>query len=82
MTAPSVASQTRVSSGPLQRSHIAQHDKATIESIQTSATAGAMAGIAASKKQPTFEQLSLANISLSIVRAVSLDHRRLSQQAH
>jgi hypothetical protein len=49
------------------RSHIAQHDKATIESIQTNATAGAMAGIAASKKQPTFEQLSLANISLSIV---------------
>jgi hypothetical protein len=37
-----------------------------------------MDGIAASKKQPTFEQFSLANISLSIVSAVSLDHRRWS----
>jgi hypothetical protein len=66
MTAPSVASQPRTSSGLPQRSHIAQHEKATIESIEISATAGAMAGIAASKKQPTFEQFSLANISLSI----------------
>jgi hypothetical protein len=49
-----------------QRSHIAQHEKATTEIIEISATAGAMAGIAASKKQPTFEQFSLANISLSI----------------
>jgi hypothetical protein len=66
MTAPSVASQPRASSGLPQRSHIAQHEKATIESIEISATTGVMAGIAASKKQPTFEQFSLANISLSI----------------
>ena len=42
--------------------YIAQNEKAAIESIQISPTAGAMAGIAASKKQPTFEQFSLANI--------------------
>jgi hypothetical protein len=66
MTPPAVGSQTRTSSGSPQRSHIAQDEKAAIESIQTSATAGAMAGIAASKKQPTFEQFSLANISLSM----------------
>ena len=51
-----------MSSGPPQRSHIAQHEKAAIESIQTSATAGPMTGSAASKKHPIFEQLSLANI--------------------
>jgi hypothetical protein len=62
MTAPSVTGQTRTGPGPRQRSHIAQHEKAAIESIQISAKAGAMAGIAASKKQPIFEQLSLANI--------------------
>jgi len=45
-----------------------QHAKAKIESIETSATAGAMTGNAPSKKQPTFEQLSLANISLSSTR--------------
>jgi len=32
-----------------------------IESIETSATAGAMTGNAASKKQPIIEQFSLAN---------------------
>ena len=37
-----------------------------------------MTGNAASRKQPIFEQFSLANISLSIVSAVSLDHRRWS----
>jgi len=42
--------------------YIAQHEKAAIESIQTSATEGAMTGSAASKKQPIFEQLSFANI--------------------
>jgi hypothetical protein len=62
MTAPLAASQTRTSPGSPQRSHIAQDEKAAIESIQISPTAGAMAGIAASKKQPTFEQFSLANI--------------------
>jgi hypothetical protein len=36
-----------------------------IESIETSATAGAMTGSAASKKQPILEQRSLANILLS-----------------
>jgi hypothetical protein len=47
-----------------QRSHIAQDEKAAIESIQTSATAGPITGSVASKKQPTFEQLLLANILL------------------
>jgi hypothetical protein len=42
--------------------YIAQNEKAAIESIQTSATEGAMTGSAASKKQPTFEQFSRANI--------------------
>src|ERR1700719_2732549 len=65
MTAPSVASQTRNGSGSPQRSHIAQDEKVAIESIQISARAGN----AASRKQPTFVQFSLANISLSIVRA-------------
>src|SRR5271168_5454416 len=37
-------------------------DQATNESIQISATAGAMAGSAASKKQPTFEQFSLVDM--------------------
>jgi hypothetical protein len=46
-----------------------QHAKAKIESIETSAAAGAMTGNAPSKKQPTFEQLSPANISLSSTRA-------------
>ena len=36
----------------------ATQDQATSESIQISATAGAMTGSAASKKQPTFEQFS------------------------
>jgi len=39
-----------------------QHEKVKIESIETSATAGAMTGKAASKKQPAFEQLSLADM--------------------
>jgi hypothetical protein len=43
--------------------YIAQNEKAAIESIQTSATEGAMTGSAASKKQPTFEQFSRANIT-------------------
>ena len=42
--------------------YIAQNEKAAIESIQTSATEGAITGSAASKKQPTFEQFSRANI--------------------
>jgi hypothetical protein len=42
-----------------------QHAKAKIESIETSATAGATIGSAASKKQPILEQRSLANILLS-----------------
>jgi len=42
--------------------YIAQNEKAAIESIQTSATQGAATGSAASKKQPTFEQFSRANI--------------------
>jgi hypothetical protein len=41
---------------------MAQDVKAATESIQISATAGAMPGNAASRKQPTFEQFSLANI--------------------
>jgi hypothetical protein len=39
-----------------------QQAKAKVESIETSATAGATIGSAASKKQPTLEQRSLANI--------------------
>ena len=61
----------------LRQSHIVEQQKAAIESIQNSATAGAIAGNAASKKQPTFEQLSLANISLSIVGTVPLNDRIL-----
>jgi hypothetical protein len=38
--------------------------RAAIESIQTSAIAGPITGSVASKKQPTFEQLSLENILL------------------
>ena len=42
-----------------------------MESIQISATAGAMIGNAPSKTQPTFEQFSLANISDLLGVAVS-----------
>jgi hypothetical protein len=42
--------------------YIAQPKKAAIDSIQTSATDGAMTGSAASKKHPIFEQFSPANI--------------------
>jgi hypothetical protein len=38
------------------------------ESIQISAKAGAMPGNAASRKQPSFEQFSLANMVHSIGR--------------
>jgi hypothetical protein len=64
----------------LQQSYIVEQQKTAIESIQNSATAGAMAGNAASKKQPTFEQLSLANISLSIVGTVPLNDRILPNE--
>jgi beta-lactamase regulating signal transducer with metallopeptidase domain len=50
----------------LQQSHIIEQQKAAIESIETSATAGATIGSAASKKQPILEQRSVANILLSI----------------
>jgi hypothetical protein len=47
-----------------------QHEKVKIESIETSATAGAMTGNATSKKQPTFEQFSLVDMSLSVGRTI------------
>ena len=56
-----------MSSGPLQRSHITPDEKAAIESIHTSATTGPITGSAASRKQPSFEHFSVANILLSIV---------------
>jgi hypothetical protein len=56
--------RARTSLGSPQRSHIAQDENAAIESIQASATAGPIIGSVASKKQPTFEQLSLENILL------------------
>jgi hypothetical protein len=62
MTHPWYEGQTRASSGRLRRPHIAQYEKAAIESIQISATVGAMIGNAPSKNQPTFEQFSRANI--------------------
>jgi hypothetical protein len=71
MTAPQVASQTRTGPDSPQRSHIAQDDKAAIESLQTSATAGPITGNAASRTQPNFEQLSLANIFVLHRRTVA-----------
>jgi hypothetical protein len=57
--------QLKVRDRPTTNRATQQHAKAKIESIETSATAGAMTGNAPSKKQPIVEQRSLANILLS-----------------